>query len=371
MSPVEPLVPNPGERDAISVGDLLDVLTQRWRTLAAITIAAGAIGVAVALLLPPVYTAQATIMPPQQQANTAASALSSLGALAGLGTSVKSPSEQYVALMESVTVRDRVINQFKLRDVYGTQYMMDARKRLEKNVNITSDKKSGLITIDVDDHDPDRSASMANAFVDNLRFMTNNLAVTEAQQRRRFFELRLKDTQTDLTRAQLALQSSGYNAGAIKMQPQAAAEAYARLQAEVAAAEVRLQSMSSSLASTSPEIKQQQALLGALRAQLSTLEKSSRAGAESAPADVKDNNDYVTKLRDFKYQETLFDLFTRQYESARLDESREGTLIQVVDSATPPEHKSKPSRVLIVIAAAAAGLVLGSLWLLVRRPRVN
>ncbi len=371
MSSAEPSVPVQGERDAVSVGDLLDVLKQRWRALAAITIAAGAIGVAVALLLPPTFTARATIMPPQQQSSAAASALSSLGALAGLGSVPKSPSEQYVALMESVTVRDRIINQFKLREVYGNEYMMDARRRLEKNVSIASDKKSGLITIDVDDHDPGRAAAMANAFVDNLRFMANNLAVTEAQQRRRFFEVKLKDTQTDLTRAQLALQSSGYNAGAIKMQPQVAADAYARLQADVAAAEVRLQSMSSSLASTSPEVRQQQALLGALRAQLSTLEKSSRPGAGDAPADAKDNTDYVSKLRDFKYQETLFDLFTRQYESARLDESREGTLIQVVDAATPPEHKSKPSRVLIVLAALAAGFVLGALWLLVRRPRAD
>ena len=248
-----------------------------------------------------------------------------------------------MALLESVTVADRIIDAYKLLEVYDAKYRQDARKELKSNVRIAAGKKDGMLSIEVDDHDPQRAAAMANSYVEGLRQLTSTLAVSEAQQRRVFFEQQLEQTKDKLTKAQVALQSSGFSQGALKAEPKAAAEGYARLRAEATGAEVRLQSMRRMLAEGAPELLQQQATLAALRDQLARVEQRDTAGNDSG---------YVGKYREFKYQETLFELFARQYELARVDESREGGLIQVVDVATPPERKSKPKRSLIALAAA-------------------
>ena len=146
--------------------------------------------------------------------------------------------------------------------------------------------------------------------------------------------------------------ASGFSPGALRAEPKAAAEGYARLKAEVTAAEVRLQTLRGTLSDNAVEVQQQQATLGALRAQLSRLEQ-----AKSAPMPPLGGPDYISKYREFKYQETLFELFARQYELARVDESREGALIQVVDPATPPEKKSKPKKAFIALLSTAAALM--------------
>lgn len=355
------------EDQTASVGELLGPLGVRWKLIALSTALAGAVGLAAAYLLPATYTARAVIMPPQQQSSSAASALSSLGALAGLtGAGVRNPTEQYVALMGSTTVLDRLIDEFQLIKVYDEDLRSDARKVLEKNVMISVGKKDSLITIEVDDRSPDLAAKIANAFVVELRRFTNSLAVTEAQQRRVFFETQLQETKSRLTQAQIALQSSGYNPGALKVEPKAAAESYAKLRAEVTAAEVRLQGMRRMLSDTAPEVMQQQAMLSALRSELIKLERSA---VDPVNPGLDGSADYITKFRDFKYQETLFELFARQYELARVDESREGALIQVVDIATPPEKKSKPKRSIYAGGGAIAGFLASILWILARSRR--
>jgi uncharacterized protein involved in exopolysaccharide biosynthesis len=245
-------------------------------------------------------------------------------------------------LLQSVSIQDRLIAQFNLLDVYDVKFRVDARRALEGKVKVSLGKKDGLIIIEVDDRSPQRAADMANQHVEELRHLTSQLALTEAQQRRLFFEQRMKETRERLTLSQVALQSSGFNAGALRSEPKAAAESYARARAEVTAAEVRLQTLRRSLTDLAPEVQSLQSTLNALRDQVALLESNGSA---------KDGPDYVTKYRDFKYQETLLDLFSRQYELARLDESREGALIQVVDPASPPERKSKPPRLLIGLVA--------------------
>ena len=254
--------------------------------------------------------------------------------------------------MQSVTVSDRIIDQFHLRQVYNQKYRVDARKVLAANTRFTVGKKDGLIAVEVDDLVPQRAAEMANRYVDELRRMTSTIAISEAQQRRMFFEHQLQQTRDKLIEAQQALQASGLTQGALKAEPKSAAEGYARLKAEVTAAEVRLQTMRGALADNAPEVQQQQGALSALRSQLARLEQSTN---------VQGGPDYVSKYREYKYQETLFDLYARQFELARADESKEGTLIQVVDSATPPERKSKPKRSLVAVAATLlTGLVMAT-----------
>jgi uncharacterized protein involved in exopolysaccharide biosynthesis len=343
--------------------DLLTILATRWRLLLLAPIAAGTLALGATYLIAPTFTAKTTFLPPQQQQSTAASALASLGALSGLAggmAGIKSPSDQYVSLMQSANAQDPIIERFKLMDVYEAKYRFEARKTLSDNVRISLGKKDGLITIEADDTDPQRAADIANAHVTELRRLSADLALTEAQQRRAFFEAELQKTRIKLTEAQQILQSSGFSASTLRAEPKTAAEGYAALKAEATAAEVKLQTLRRSLADNTPEIQQQITLLGALRAQLSKLESSS---------DTKNDADYISRYREFKYQEALFDIFAKQYEMARLDESREGALIQVVDIATKPEWKSKPKRASVALAAAfgaalllSTGLILSHSW---------
>lgn len=343
--------------------DALDVavtLAEHARPIALITILATAGAVAAALLMTPVYTAKVTLLPPQQQ-NAASSALSQLGSLAGLagaGAGIKNPIDQYVSLFQSNTVADAIIKDFNLVEVYESKFQEDARKQLLKLVDVSAGKRDGIIAIEVQDTDPKRAAAMANAFVDKLRGLTGYLAVSEAQQRRKFFEELLGQTKDKLTQAQLALQSSGFNEGALNAEPKSAADAFARARAELTAAVVRLGTLRRNLADSAPEVQTAREQVAQLQAQVQRMETVAKAG---------NGADYVGRYREFKYQETLFDLFAKQYEAARVDESREGSLIQVIDPATPPERRSSPKRALLVLGAAAGSFVASLAFFILRR----
>ncbi len=343
---------------------LIAPLGRNWVSLAAAIVVAGALGAAGSFLFQKEFTSTTTFIPPQQQggAASALASLGALGALAGGAVGIKSPADEYVSLMESVTVSDRLIDRFDLAKVYGVKYRSEARKVLADHVRIMLGKRDGLISVAVDDVDPARAARMANQYVDELRQMVSSLAISEAKQRRVFFEDRMQETKARLVAAQVALQQSGIGAGAIKSEPQAAAEQYARLSAQATAADVRLQTLRNSLADTAPQVRQQITELAALRSQLELL--SSAAPHDSSGAD------YIGKYREFKYQETLFELMAKQYEIARVDESRDGELIQVVDSAQPAELKSRPKRALMAIGAALLGGLLMAMRIMYRdRPR--
>ena len=331
--------------------DLAIPLATHWKAMIALPLIAAAVAVGITFIVKPTFTARTTLIPPQQQGG-AASALSSLTALAPLAAgSLRTQADQYAALLVSNAVTDKVISAFDLRQVYQQELLFDTRQRLLRSVQVIVGKKDGLISIDVDDSSPDRAAAIANRFVDELRALTARLALTDAQQRRQFFEGQLTQTREHLAKAQSALQTSGFSAGALRSEPRAAAESYAKLKADISAIEIRLQAMRSTLADNTPEVQATQATLSTLRSQLSRAESS---------ADVSSGQDYVGKYREFKYQEVLFDILSRQYELARLDETKEGASVQVVDPATPPERRSRPHR-----GASAINAFLGTLALLI------
>jgi uncharacterized protein involved in exopolysaccharide biosynthesis len=253
------------------------------------------------------------------------------------------------------SVADRLIETFELMKVYNVELRFEAREKLARRVRVSLGRKDGMIAIEVDDHDPQRAAAMANAHVEELRRLTSSLALTEAQQRRAFLEKHLEQTRERLTAAQRELQGGGFNPGALKADARVAAETYARLRAEATAAEIRLQALRERLADATPEIQQLLAQLRGLRGRVAQAEVG-------APA--PEDGDYIGRYREFKYQETLFDLFARQYELARLDESREGALIQVVDVAVTPEHKSHPRRGMIAVATTLGTGLLVMCWIL-------
>lgn len=355
---------NEAREDTTSLLDVLVVLADNVKTLIMVPLLAGLLALGITFIIPPTFTGVTRILPPsQQQSSIAAAVTAQLGALAnvaGGALGIKNPADQYVALLKSRTVYDAMVEQFKLRELYGQKYAEDARKEFEARSKVTAGLKDGVITIEVDDHDPKRAAEMANALVGHLRNMTNTLAITEAGQRRLFFEAQLKSVKDNLARAEVELRASGVNEGTLKVLPASALETIARLKAQISAQEIRIASLRSYMTETNPELRMAHSQLAALQSELAKAEQASSGKINVEGAD------YVTKYRNFKYNETLFELMARQYEMARLDEAREGAVIQVLDVATPPERKSKPKRALVAVLTTVAFLILTALGVLAR-----
>lgn len=341
---------------SFALADAVAVLRRRVLHVVGLSLLVGLVALGIAFLIPPTYVARTLFIPPQPASSTAATALASIGALstlAGAGAALRTPADQYIAFMQSATVTTRIITQFALVGVYKVELMTDARKVLNSRVRFVVGKKDGLVTVEVDDENPQRAADIANRHIDELRVLTASLAVTEAQQRRVFFERQLDGARGKLASAQRALQESGFSQAALNSEPRSAAESYARLRAQAQAVEVRLQALRDGLSDDTPEVRQQTALLAATRAQLARAETAGRAGGDG---------DYVARYREYKYQETLFDIYARQFELARIDESREGSLIQVIDRASPPERRSRPRRALTAVSSTLIAAVLLSVY---------
>jgi uncharacterized protein involved in exopolysaccharide biosynthesis len=349
------------DEDEISLLDLLQVVVENLRLLVLGPLLVGVLALAGSFLITPTFTASTKFMPPQQQASGAASLLQSLGALGGLAgaaTGIKNPADQYVAFLKSRSVQDALIDRFHLTDRYEQKYRETTRLELDNKVRASSGK-DGLIVVEADDKDAAFAAELANAHVDELQKLLGRLAVTEAQQRRLFFEKQLANAKEKLIQSESAMKASGVSGDDLKADPKAAVEGLARLKAGITAQEIKLASMRGYLADTAPDFKQAQTELAAMRAQLGKAEGEQ-------PTDAKGNSDYISKYREFKYNETLFELFAKQYEIAKVDESREGAVIQVVDVAQPPELKSKPKKAMIAMVAALATGFLLLLYVFVR-----
>jgi len=341
------------DEDEISLLDLLQVIIDNLRLLVLGPLACGLAALGISFAITPTYTAKTQFLPPQQQQSAAASMLASLGALGGLAgaaTGLKSPADQYISFLRSVSLQDALIERFKLSDRYDAKFRSETRVELTSNVRIVSGK-DGLISLEVDDKEAQFAANLANAHVEELRNLLGRLAVTEAQQRRMFFEKQLQITKDNLSKAELALKSSGINSSVLKSTPASAVEAVARIKAGISVQEIKIGSMRNYLTENAPEFKQALNELASLKSQL---EKAERDEPPSISV-----SDYVSRYREYKYQEAMFELFARQFELSKVDESREGAVIQVLDVAQPPERKAKPKKALIaVIATLAAGFSL-------------
>ena len=342
--------------DEISLLDLLQTMVENLRLLVLGPLVIGLSALGASFLIAPTFSAKMQFLPPQQQQSSAAALLQSLGSLGGLAgaaSGLKNPADQFLGFLKSQSVLDAMVERFKLVDRYEAKLKEDARKTLLANTR-TAAGKDGIISLEVDDKDPAFAAEMANAYVEELRTLMGRLAITEAQQRRLFFETKTQEAKADLVQADTLLRATGVNASTLKSSPAAAVEGVARLKAGITAQEIKIGSMRGYLADGAPEIKQALLELSTLRLELRKAEKDDPVGSAAGAADS-----YVERFRDYKYRETLYELFTKQYELARVDESREGALIQVIDTAQAPERKSKPKKALIaVIATLAAGFAL-------------
>jgi tyrosine-protein kinase Etk/Wzc len=360
----------PKKRDFL---DILLLILHGWGYVLRFTLVTALASIIGSLLIPKSYIAETIILPPQQNSSVSSALVAQLGplaALAGKDLGGKNSNELYVAMLKSRTVADRLIKRFDLKSVYGMSQMSDVRERLMLMADIQL-RKDGVISVSVEDRDPKRAADLANAFIEELGVMNQSLAISEASRRRLFFEHEMRKTKDELSQAEAALQKTQEESGMIQLDSQAKAiiESVAEARARVAAKEVQVQSMKSFATSENPDLLRAQQELSALREQLQKLEQ----GKVSRPGDIQVPTGsipavglaYIQKYRDVKYSETLFELMTKEYELARIDEARDAGAVQVIDKAEQPEHKSKPKRTLIVILATFIAFLVSCFLVLI------
>jgi uncharacterized protein involved in exopolysaccharide biosynthesis len=343
---------------SLTAAEVLRALANHKKALGGITVAAAALSTAIAFAIPPAYVATTTLLPPQQAQSGAAALLSQLGGAAGIvagATGLKSPTELYVGILKSRTIGDELVKSKGLLKVYDTQSPEKAREELKEHTVISSGKE-GLITIAVEDGDKMRAAQIANAYVESLTQLTRVLALTEASQRRLFFEKQLETTKNNLATAELAMKRGLDTKGVISVDADSRTmvETTARLRARISAKEVELRAMQSFVTENNNDFKRGEAELASLRRELSTLENGRGAGDEIAvDGDKRPGLENIKLLRDVKYQQMLYEMLAKQFEVARLDEARDNSVIQVLDPAVAPEKKAKPRRSIIILASTA------------------
>jgi tyrosine-protein kinase Etk/Wzc len=357
----------------ISLLDLAIVIVQNRWLIVKTAFAVALVAVIISLLLPIRYTASTSILPPQQSSSAGAALMAQLGnlgsaaSLASGSLGLKNPNDLQVAMLKSRTVEDAMLDRFHLMDLYKSKRRSDARKRFENAVDINDGAKDGLIRISITDGDPRRAADIANGYVQEFKKFSATLAVTEASQRRLFFEQQLSQAKDNLAHAEEELKKTELKTGLIQLDSQARAtiELIADLRAQIAAKEVQISSMRSFATGENPDLQLAEQELAGLKSQE---EKMGAASEDATNALLPKGNmqeaslEYIQRLRDVKYFETIFDLLARQYEVARVDEARQGSTVQVVDPAIIPDRRSSPQRTLIVLGAFVFGLFLGVAW---------
>jgi tyrosine-protein kinase Etk/Wzc len=363
----------PSEGYEVSLIDVLTQLAYRKWLIAKVTGIAVLAGVVLSLVLPVRYTATTKIMPPQQTQSAASMMMmnqltaaggGSLAALAGGGL-LKNPNDIYIGLLTSRPIADAIIQKFGLMQAYHAKDMTTACKELAVNTVVTSEK-NGFIAVSVTDKDKKRVAEMANAYTDQLRILTKTLAVTEASQRRVFYEEQLKQAREALVAAELAFQQVQQQKGLVQLDAQAKAmiESLTAARAQVAAKQVEVQALRSYSTERNPDVQLAERELTSLQAEETRLEQSNHVpgiaglGLGNVPAA---GLEYLRAAHELAYRQALFDMLMKQYDAARLDEAKEAAIIQVLEPAIEPDHKSSPKRALIVLLFTVVGFFIGCL----------
>jgi uncharacterized protein involved in exopolysaccharide biosynthesis len=371
---------NPPRQD-ISVLDLAVILLERKRFIIWFVLVAIVLAVVVAFILPVRYEAKVVLLPPAQNTSISSTlvgqmgnmgSLGSLASLAGGTLGLKNPADMYVSFLTSRTVEDAVIQRFHLMSEYHAKRISDARKELERRTTVVAGNKDGLIRISLEDHDPNRAAELANGYVDEFRKLSASLAITEAARRRLFFEQQLQDAKDKLSQAEEAMTRTEQSTGVLQIDSQARSliESAAALRAQVVAKQVQIEGMRAFATDDNPSLILAKQQLAALQSQLDHLAGSKRdPGSDinlSKGRVTQAGMEYLRRYRDLKYEETVFQLLAKELEIAKLDEAREGSIVQVVDAAVPPDRKSSPHRSLIVLIAAVAAFIVATFWVWLR-----
>jgi capsular polysaccharide biosynthesis protein len=357
----------------VSLFDVLTQLTYRKWLIAKVTATAMLTGVTMCLVLPVRYTATTKIMPPQQTQSTASMMMNqlanigagSLAAVAGGGLGLKNPNDIYVGLLNSRPIADAVIYRFGLVRGYRAKDMTAARNRLAHETVVVSEK-TGFIAVSVTDKDKRRVAEMANAYTDELRILTKNLAMTEASQRRLFYEDQLKQAKEILVGAEVSFQQVQQRKGLVQLDAQAKAmiESLALLRAQVTAREVEVQALRSYSTEHNPELELAEGELSSLRAEGARMEQRNHSSGftDLGLGDVPGAGmEYLRAEHELKYRQAMFDLLLKQYDAAKLDESKDAAIIQVVEPAIEPDRRSSLKPPLMILLFTLGGAFAGCL----------
>ncbi|MFZ0299358.1 MAG: GNVR domain-containing protein [Candidatus Sulfotelmatobacter sp.] len=381
------LIVNDGETDStgieteVSPLDILVLFVAHRRFIVRFVLGAAALAIVVAFLLPVRYEAKTVLLPPTENSSVGSAllgqfgnmgALGSLASLAGGAFGIRNRADMYVSFLTSRTVEDAMIQRFDLMQEYHEKRMTDTRKEFERRTTAVAGSKDGLIRISVEDRDPKRAADLANAYVEEFRKLSASLAITEAARRRLFFEQQLQQAKDELTGAEEAMRKTQQSTGVLQIDSQARAliESAAVLRAQVVAKEVQIQGMRSFAAEDNPDLILAKQQLAALQAQLERMAGSQHdVGSDinlSKGRVTESGMEYLRRYRDLKYHEAVFELLAKELEIAKLDEAREGAIVQVVDAAVPPDKRSSPHRTLIVIAVTLLACFFAPYWIFLR-----
>ena len=343
----------------------------------------------VAFLIPRSYTSTAQLMPPETQSSSglammaamAAKVGGGLGSVAGDLLGMKSSGALFIGVLRSQTAQDGLIQQFELQKVYGKKLITDARAKLDENTAISEDRKSGIISISVTDHDPKRAAVLANGYVDQLNSLVAGLSTSAAHRERVFLEDRLKVAKRDLDDAsnELAQFSSKNNTLDIQTEGRAMLDAAGTLAGQMIVAQSELEGLRQIYTDNNPRVRSLNARVGELRKQLDKLGGTPGDAAKAANSSPGVSNGmpyptirslpllgakYADYYRRAKIQETVFELLTEQYELAKVEEAKETPSVKVLDPAQVPERKSFPPRLLIMFLGTSLVFSMSVVWIL-------
>jgi capsule polysaccharide export protein KpsE/RkpR len=381
--------------------EILRLLWERRQLLLRGAAVGFVLSILIALLIPNTYTSTAQLMPPDSQNSSGLAMLTALagktlGPLAGLSTDLlasKSPGAMFIGVLRSETCQDRIVQRFDLQRVYGNKLIGDARKHLDDNTDIKEDRKSGIITIRVEDRNAERSAAMANAYIDELNILVSQLSTSAAHRERVFLEDRLKVAKQELDNAsnQLAQFSSKNNTLDIQIEGKAMLDAASSLTGQLIVAESQLQGLREIYTDNNARVRTLSGRVAELRKQLqkfggteqntqgkTTNNDPSSPVNETDPLSDKSVNGpfpsirslpllgakYSDYYRQAKVQETVFELLTEQYELAKVQEAKETPSVKVLDPARVPERKSAPARSLIVALGTLFAFGVAGIWVL-------
>ncbi len=354
-----------------SLPTLMRVAFKRKKMIWITALAIATIASSIALLLPDRYTATTAILPPQQGGSAGAAMIAQLGSMGAMasaagGLGIKNPNDLHVALLKSCTVENAMVRRFHLQALYHRRYLSAARTSWERATKVDGGIKDGLIRLSVTDRDPRRAAELANGWVEEYRRFTATLAVTEASQRRLFFERQLSGARDALEHAEEEMKATEQRTGVMELDGQAHAmiASAAVLHAQVAAKQVEIQAMRQFAADQNPDLERAEQELSGMEGQLASMDVDNdrRGGDLAVPKGMVSESglEYSKALREVKYREMVQDLLTRQFEAARVDEERQGSQVQIVDPAAAPDRPS-PYRLWIVLGALLGALPLALL----------
>lgn len=353
-----------------SLVDYFEIIIKNKFIVLRVMISTFIISVIVSILLPNIYISTARILPPQQDNNLLGMMMGQVGGgIASLATDILgkgTSSDLYASILTSEAIKDKVIDRFNLLEIYGKNNRLDTYKNLDRAVKIDVGKKDGIISISVEDKVPKRAADIANAYVEELGSLVSGLNVTGAAQDKHFIETQLIKTKADLSRSEDALKVFQAKNKALDISEQAKGtiKGIADISAQLAIEEVKLSTIRRQFTDKSQEVKVQKTVVNNLKSQISQLEGSDRGGVIPSVGSVPAiSQEYIRLMRDFKTQEMIFELLTKQFEIAKFTEANSSSTVQIIQKATIPDKKSKPKRSILVLASTFGGFLFSIFYI--------